>query len=165
MYYVVNAAGQTEGPHPAEWVRANVKPSTLVSDGQRWVRYETHPDFRSLDNVVLADVPRCSACDVARNHGLQFCTTCGKPVARLDVAPLQSPSPNLALLNILLPGVAQIVFGQVVKGLIMLGLAVVTSPTFFTPFIIMVLAVIDGYKVGGKLRRTGVVGPWEFFPS
>jgi hypothetical protein len=165
MYYVVNAAGQTEGPHPAEWVRANATSATLVSDGQRWVSYQTHPDFRSQGTAALSTVTTCPGCEVARSHGLHFCTTCGNPIAPSSVAPLQSPSPNLALLNILLPGVAQIVFGQVAKGLVMLVLTIVTSPTVFIPFTIMVLAVIDGFKVGGKLRRTGVVGPWEFFPS
>jgi TM2 domain-containing membrane protein YozV len=71
----------------------------------------------------------------------------------------------LALLNVLLPGVAQIVFGQIAKGILMLLLHFVTFATVVIPLIIIVLSVIDGYKVGSKLRRTGAVGPWEFFPA
>lgn len=163
MYYVVNAAGQTEGPYPPEWILTNATAATLVSHGQQWVRFDTHPDFRQ-SHVVLPSAADCSGCSLARQTGLRFCTTCGRPVPAAGTVPL-SPSPNLALLNLFLPGVAQIVFGQVAKGLLLLVLSFVTFPTIVIPLLIVVLAVIDGYKVGSRLRRTGAVGPWEFFPT
>jgi hypothetical protein len=46
MYYVVNDAGQIEGPFPADWVRSNAKPGTQVSYQQRWIPYSSHPDFQ-----------------------------------------------------------------------------------------------------------------------
>ena len=164
MYYVVNTTGQTEGPYPSEWIRAHVTSSTLVSYGQQWIRYDAHPDFRLEPKAILSRVEDCSGCALARRAGLQFCTTCGRAITA-GGTPITSPSPHLALLNVLLPGVAQIVFGQIAKGILMLLLHFVTFATVVIPLIIIVLSVIDGYKVGSKLRRTGAVGPWEFFPA
>ena len=156
MYYVINAAGQTEGPHPADWVRANASAATLVSHDQRWVRFDSHPDFRAAD---------CPGCEIARQNALSFCTTCGRKVEFPGGRAVSSPSPNLALLNILVPGIAQMAFGQVAKGIVILVSCLVTSWTVAIPIVVMIVSVIDGFKVGQKLRRTGVVAPWEFFPS
>jgi hypothetical protein len=64
-----------------------------------------------------------------------------------------------------MPGAGQIVFGQVLKGFLIIAVEIITFPTLWGPLIVMLLAIIDGYKVGGKLRRAGAVGKWEFFPD
>jgi hypothetical protein len=64
-----------------------------------------------------------------------------------------------------MPGAGQIVFGQVLKGFLIIAVEIITFPTLWGPLIVMLLAIIDGYKVGNKRRRTGSVGDWEFFPE
>jgi hypothetical protein len=46
MYYIINTAGQTEGPYPADWIRSHAQPQTQVSYEQRWVPYASHPEFQ-----------------------------------------------------------------------------------------------------------------------
>ena len=162
MYYVVNAAGQTEGPYSAEWIRANASPTTMVSHQQQWLAFQSHPDFRDPSLVVRGDAP-CAACDVARSQGQQFCTTCGRPVA--VAATSKTMSPHLALINLIIPGLAQIAFGQVAKGVIIVLAFIVTVPTIFIAALVVILSIVDGYLVGGRLRRTGHIDPWAFFPS
>jgi hypothetical protein len=147
-YYILNPAGQPEGPYPAEWISSNASPSTLVSHQQRWVPYSQHPDFyqgSGAHAVPPIPVPVSAMPPV--------------PAARL------TPSPHWALLGLILPGVAHLVFGQVVKGLLYIGIYLATFPTLLGPVIMVCLAVIDAYKVGLKMRRVGSVGKWEFFPD
>ncbi len=84
------------------------------------------------------------------------------------VRPSNPPkSPHLAWLNLLLVGVAQMVFGQIGKGLAILGAAIVTA--LFTAGIgglaVMVASIVDAYMVGKVLRSGQPVGKWQFFPS
>ena len=128
----------------------------------------------------------CAHCNKGTlTAAMRFCPECGKEIAGAGdsrggdnptegvrsssqgtVSPRRSPhSPHLSLLNLLLPGVAQIVFGQVVKGVAFIVfdivLAVVTIGVLHGIFAIF--AVIDGYCIGSKLRRGLSVGQWEFF--
>jgi TM2 domain-containing membrane protein YozV len=169
-YYIVNTAGQTEGPYPAEWIRANVTPSTLVSHRQQWVPLAQHPDFRQPVSVPGQGGPFCAGCGTPLQPGLRFCPSCGTPVSLPGtvVAPAvaaRSLSPHLALLNLVFPGIAQIAFGQLNKGILWIVLFLVSLPTIIGPLIVLVASIVDGYKVGEKLRRTGAVGEWEWFPS
>ena len=156
-YYILNTANQADGPHAADWIRANAGPATLVSHGQQWVRLSEHPDF-----PVLA-VRRCLKCGTTAASEQQFCTVCGKALPYVDTR--KPPSPHLSLLNVFINGIAQMIFGQVMKGFVLLALVLVTIPTGFGPPIIVIASIVDGYLVARKLRRTGSVGPWEFFPS
>lgn len=147
-YYILNPAGQPEGPYPAEWISSNAGPSTLVSHQQKWVPYSQHPDFYqgSGTSAAAPSVPApVSAVPV--------------PTARL------TPSPHWALLGLVLPGIAHLIFGQVGKGILYIGIYLVTLPTVFGPLIMVCLSIIDAYKVGFKLRRVGSVGKWELFPD
>ena len=72
MYYVFSAANRAEGPYPAEWIRRNAKPDTLVSNGQTWVRYAEHPDFLSA-----APPLHCSQCSGDLSPLFRYCPSCG----------------------------------------------------------------------------------------
>jgi len=76
-------------------------------------------------------------------------------------------SPHLAWLNLLYAGIPQIVFGQVMKGIILIVIATVSL--FTVPvigiIIIDIVAIIDSYKVGNKLASGRPVGKMEWFPS
>jgi uncharacterized membrane protein len=114
---------------------------------------------------------------------MRFCPECGKEIADAGnsgdgdnstdgvrsspqvVRPRRSPlSPHLSLLNLLCPGVAQIVFGQVAKGIAFVVVAVLALPTLgFVNLILCIVSTIDGYCIGSKLRRGLSVKKWEFF--
>lgn len=175
-YYIVNASGQPEGPHPPEWIRANAGPGTLVSHGQQWVRLSEHPEFQVRMAPPGASGTACPACGSPLQEGLKFCTGCGKPVsapagvaagtgAGWSTPARPTPSPHMALFNLIFPGIGQLIFGQVKKGILFIVLFIISLPTVFGPVIVLVMSIIDGYKVGSKLRRTGAVGEWDFFPS
>jgi len=55
MYYVVGQSGQAEGPYSADWIRANVRPDTLVSHERRWLPCSAHPDFQQIIHPEGAD--------------------------------------------------------------------------------------------------------------
>lgn len=175
-YYIVNASGQPEGPYPPEWIHANVAPGTLVSHHQQWVRLSEHPDFQQRGAPQGQGGTACPACGSPLKEGLKFCTGCGKPVpapagvtagagAGWSPATRPSPSPHLALLNLIIPGIGQLTFGQVKKGILFIVLFIISLPTVLGPLIVSIISLIDGYQVGSKLRRTGAVGEWEFFPG
>ncbi len=147
-YYILNPAGQPEGPYPAEWISSNAGPSTLVSHQQKWVPYSQHPDFYQGSGTGAAAPP----------------VPVPVPAVPVPTARL-TPSPHWALLGLVLPGIAHLIFGQVVKGILYIGIYLVTFPTVFGPLIMVCLSIIDAYKVGFKLRRVGSVGKWELFPD
>jgi len=76
-------------------------------------------------------------------------------------------SPHLSWLNVIVVGLAQILFGQVAKGLAILGaafvLGIITGGITF--FLVAPIAIIDGFMVGNVLKAGQPVGKWEFFPS
>jgi TM2 domain-containing membrane protein YozV len=75
-------------------------------------------------------------------------------------------SPHLCWLNLLLAGLAQIIFGQTAKGLTIFGVTLASNLLFLGLGIVFnIAAIIDAYLVGKKLAAGKPVGKWEFFPS
>ena len=76
-------------------------------------------------------------------------------------------SPHLSWLNLLLAGVSQIIYGQVMKGVV-LAIASVAA-LFIIPglgfVIVCVISIIDSYKVANKLAAGQTVKKWEWFPG
>ncbi|WP_409998428.1 zinc-ribbon domain-containing protein [Bradyrhizobium sp. SZCCHNR1075] len=75
-------------------------------------------------------------------------------------------SPHLCWLGVLLPGVPQIVYGQVWKGVVLLTAAFFVA-ALVTPagLALIIASVWDAYKIGKKLASGQPVGKWEFaFP-
>lgn len=165
MYYVVDSAGQTAGPYSADWVRANARPGMLVSHQQRWLAYSTHPDFQgALPPPPPMQGTYCPQCHSMTDPSVRFCRKCGYAQPNLQQQ-RNTPSPHVALLNLLIPGLGQMILGQVSKGLLILGIIILSLGTVVVPLIVNVAGIIDAYMVGSKLRRTGSVASWELFPS
>lgn len=122
------------------------------------------------DEPDFAGRPRCCGKCGEELGAASFCRACG--TASIPVPPRKAdkpipalPSPAWAVLSLLLPGLPLLIFRQPFK-----GLAIMIPCFLFTwliPFAVVsrILGLLDAYKVGSKLRRTGAVQPWEFFPS
>ena len=73
--------------------------------------------------------------------------------------------PNvMAILSALLPGFGQLILGQTVKGIVLLVLALgLLRMSCLLALVCWIVAIIDAYQIGTKLRRGQSVGQWEFF--
>lgn len=129
----------------------------------------------------------CSRCGKEIPAGLAFCSECGTPVSNVPaqtqsvsngmgtrdqvassnlIYPHNPPlSPHLAWLSLFFPGVAQMTFGQILKGIAILVVFIFGIPTGIIALAVMAAAVIDAYMVGGTLQKGKPVGKWQFFPQ
>jgi hypothetical protein len=73
-------------------------------------------------------------------------------------------SPHFCWLNILIGGIAQIIFGQVSKGIAIFAAALIF---WFIElgWVINIISIIDAYMVGKVLQSGRPVGQWQFFPN
>ena len=67
----------------------------------------------------------------------------------------------LAVVAAAVPGLGQMILGQTVKGLVLLGIAIVTCSGFG---LFSIASIIDAFLVA-KARHRRPVGDWEFFPE
>jgi len=131
----------------------------------------------------------CTKCSKQNLDTARFCTDCGHSlnggssaqaeaqstnVGTRDQAPAhdliypKNPplSPQICWTSFLLVGVAQMIFGQVAKGVSIFIAAcfigILTGGLSF--FVVAPLAIIDAYKLGVALRDGRAVGKWQFFP-
>ena len=91
-------------------------------------------------------------------------------------------TPHLCWLNLLVQGIAQMVFGQIAKGIVILlffwligpffigffGALLGDAGVFFMVLVIVGLAIaslVDAFKVGKSLAQGQPVGKWQFFPK
>lgn len=76
------------------------------------------------------------------------------------------PAGWMAVLSFLLPGLGQIVVGQVKKGFAVLGGSIVLAAitAFALMPIIWIAVCVDAYQVARRLEGGEPVGEWEFFP-
>ncbi len=75
-------------------------------------------------------------------------------------------STALCLFDILLPGLAQIILGQVAKGIVIMVCFVASM--FIMNCILWAVwlgSIVDAYQVAQKLQRGQPVRKWEFFPG
>ena len=74
-------------------------------------------------------------------------------------------SPHLCWLNLLWPGIAQMVHEQTAKGvtLLLVTLVAFMLPPLMLP--IFIVSIVDAYKVGKVLKTGRPVPKWQFFPS
>lgn len=70
----------------------------------------------------------------------------------------------MAILSFAVPGLGQIVLGQNVKGIVLCVLGVgLGFTTCIGGLAVSVVAIIDAYQIGVKLRNGQPVKQWEFF--
>lgn len=134
----------------------------------------------------------CSKCGHDNPDGSRFCSGCGEQMSgtrktqsvppdppsggggrrasdKSDVVYPRNPphSPHWCWLNLLLAGLAQIVHGQVAKGVVVLGIQIASN--LLLPVILALAigaaSIIDAYMVGKRLQEGTPVGKWEFFPT
>ena len=67
----------------------------------------------------------------------------------------------IAIIAALVPGLGQMLMGQTVKGLVLLGVSLLTA---CFGGIISLASVVDAYLVA-KAKQRRPVGDWEFFPD
>lgn len=134
---------------------------------------------------------KCSQCGAEITGTTRYCSECGHPTAAFKdaaapgetsdnlltvgekgrhadiVYPKNPPlSPHICWANLALPGLAQMIHGQVAKGIVILAAQLVT--VFMLPVLGLLVAVaslIDAYKVGKALKLGKTLGKWEFFPN
>jgi TM2 domain-containing membrane protein YozV len=126
---------------------------------------------------------QCSRCGQENPPEAKFCGKCGAPMSQVPppvrpepipappptgkklVYPKNPPlSPHLAWLNLIIPGLSQILMGQNAKGITLL-LSSYLLAWAGIGVLIWIAAVIDGFMVGQVLQRGQPVGEWQFFPS
>lgn len=131
----------------------------------------------------------CSKCGHEISDNSRFCAECGFSLLQHTesssiinglgtrdqskenelIYPRNPPlSPYLCFVNLLVIGLAQIIFGQVAKGWII----ILSSGTFFLLtkqpmiwFLIAIASTIDAYMIGSFLKKGLPVGKWAFFPN
>jgi TM2 domain-containing membrane protein YozV len=134
---------------------------------------------------------KCRDCHIELKGHARFCSECGAPVpleppttskaislgavgtrdqskqSDLIYPPKTPLSPHLCWLNLLLAGLAQIIYGQVGKGLTILGAVIISN--FIIPVLpalsIVILSIVDAYQVGAYLKQGKPVGKWQIFPG
>lgn len=117
----------------------------------------------------------CTKCGNANASEAIFCGKCGADLSRSlapdltsrdagKVYPSNPPkSPHLAWLNLLIPGLSQIIMEQTIKGVVLLVSALALWVTG-VGILIQIASVVDGFMVGQALKSGRPVGQWEFFP-
>lgn len=114
---------------------------------------------------------RCPACRTENPEGAQFCQNCGaelpavgtrgdgprEPTARAPRAPRPSQPASdknptvLAVLSFLIPGLGQFMLGDTKKGLVMIGVTILTAGTLW--ILMAPWSAYDAYQVAqGKGR-------------
>lgn len=129
---------------------------------------------------------KCSKCGGKNPEGTTFCSDCGSRVGGYDhkssktsenrigtrdqhlgdglIYPRNPPLSPFYSLLCFIPGLPQIIFGQIGKGLAMLFMTALFVPMDLE-WCMMIASLIDGYKVGAKLKSGKPVSPWGFFPK
>jgi len=76
-------------------------------------------------------------------------------------------SPHLCWVNLLVSGLAQIIHGQVAKGIVMLAVTIASHLVlpFILALVIEAVSVIDAFKVGKALASGKPVRKWDWFPQ
>jgi hypothetical protein len=86
------------------------------------------------------------------------------PTGKLIYPSNPPQSPHLAWVNLLIPGLSQILMGQTTKGIVLL---VGSYVLLFIGIgaLVWIGSVVDGFMVGQVLQSGRPVGEWQFFPS
>lgn len=118
----------------------------------------------------------CTKCGHENTSEAAFCGKCGTVLSRSSspettprdagkVYPSNPPkSPHLAWLNLLIPGLSQILMEQTIKGIVLLVSSVVLWVTGIG-VLIQIASVVDGFMVGNVLKSGRPVSQWQFFPT
>ena len=130
----------------------------------------------------------CSNCGKEIADGSRFCPECGtqfsapassagnfetKSEGTRDqvestsiVYPKNPPiSPHIAWLSIILPGIPVLIHGQMLKGIVLMVVSMISLVLPIITLGIIIASTIDAYKVGNVLAAGKPVGKWAWFPT
>lgn len=121
---------------------------------------------------------KCQYCDNPVPDNVNNCPSCGAPVERVQKSSVQPQRPAgqqpqrpavvknptvAVLLSCLVVGLGQMYNGQIVKGIVLLGVSIGVCVIFpYLSCVCWVVAMIDAYKIANKLNDGKTVGEWEF---
>ena len=129
----------------------------------------------------------CQSCGKELASGVTFCSECGAEIGENVqvqdahntiegtrdqvseenlVYPKNPPmSPHLAWLTLIIPGLPQLIFGQVAKGVVCFIVFLISIPTGIGPLVVLIAALVDAYMVGNVLHSAKPIKRWQFFPK
>ncbi|MUV37556.1 hypothetical protein JNUCC1_01362 [Lentibacillus sp. JNUCC-1] len=111
-------------------------------------------------------IRHCYHCGAAVNERQEMCVSCGAAVKKNPSTSGAVPQEPwlMVLLSFILPGLGQILLGQVAKGVIIIfvNLFFLFVFTLFW-FITVPLSIVDAYLIAKKKQDGKQVGEWEFF--
>lgn len=132
----------------------------------------------------------CSKCGKQIADGSRFCPECGTQFGgtatqpppssnaatgtrdqekKVDLVYPKNPplSPHLCWVNLLLSGLAQILHGQVSKGIVILVVTIASNLVLpvILALVIGAVSVIDAFMVGKVLKTGKPIGKWAWFPQ
>ena len=85
----------------------------------------------------------------------------GGPPANISSSTGLASEDLIAVIAAIIPGLGQLLLGQTVKGLVLLGIALITCSGMG---LFSVASIVDAYLVA-KAKQNREVGEWEFFPD
>lgn len=135
---------------------------------------------------------KCIKCGKEMTETTRFCPECGTASVSQSAQPVSSSqfgtamgtrdqigkakmvypknpplSPHLCWVNLVLSGLAQMIYGQIAKGLVILIVTIASN--LLIPFVLAIgvgaISIIDAYMVGNTLKSGKPVGKWRFFPK
>ncbi len=110
----------------------------------------------------------CPECGSSVTANQALCVKCG---ATLE-APKQTITSNysyspllMGIASFFIPGLGQMIMGQVKKGLTLLIISIFLGIVTFglAGFVLMIVATVDAVKIANKLQQGRAVEEWEFF--
>jgi hypothetical protein len=130
-----------------------------------------------LDRSRRMSLVACPDCSNQISDSAPACIHCGRPMGgrspeyfsgSKEIKPLSPPRDpgTMAFLSLILPGLGQILVGQVTKGFAVLGGSVVLGAltALAAMLVIWPIVCVDAYLVARKLARGEAVAQWEWFP-
>ena len=152
-------SGQQVGPVSFYQLQQLANSGTLKSSDYVWT--DGQGDWKPADEIVglfagNTSVPSAPSTAQYGNHA-------GDQDLVMPSDPPRDPT-VMAILSAVVPGLGQMILGQTVKGIVLCVLAVgLGATTCIGGLVVSIVAIIDAYQVGVKLRNGQPVKQWDFF--
>lgn len=176
-----------DAPAPVPPARPSTVPAPQPHAGPTFCRNCGNPIHPQAVACLTCGVPPyagttfCPHCCAGTHPQAVMCVRCGRALAAASYSggPFGGPGPYVppggrpaypmepalaCLLSLVLPGVGQMVCGQVVKGIVMLiGTVVLLALCIWPGFIAWCIIAFDAFQIAQKLKSGRRVGDWECF--
>jgi len=174
-WYYASEAGEQIGPITEDQIKELTGSGEVTGSTPVW--NESMDDWQELRTTAFATLikkkpPSISPNPIAVPPPL---ATKNKPENDFEASFSRDPnkiyasnppkSPHMCWLNLLWPGIAQIVFGQTTKGIVIAVAAIFLLVTIVGIFIWFPLTIVDAFMVGKVLKSGRSINCWQFFPT